>query len=116
MHTWVQLKNFPYKDKTNPSVNLILQHVLFPDLMQGNQKTPTSNQGLLQEGPPSNEEVVYQPWEGQELFVSLILALVMSVFGLELPGILVCSLHIVDANITQDFLQVNLGEGKRNKY
>lgn len=34
----------------------------------------------------------------------------MSVFWPELPCVLVCSLHVVDANIMQDFLQVNLKE------
>lgn len=43
-----------------------------------------------------------------KLFIRLFLPLVMSVFWPELPCVLVCSLHVVDANIMQDFLQVNL--------
>lgn len=34
----------------------------------------------------------------------------MSVFWPELPCVLVCSLHVVDTDIAQDFLQVNLKE------
>lgn len=46
----------------------------------------------------------------KKLFISLLLSLVMSVFWPELPCVLVRSLHIVDTDIMQDFLQVNLKE------
>lgn len=46
----------------------------------------------------------------RRLFISLFLSLVMSIFRPELPGILVRSLYVVDTNITQNFLQVSLGE------
>lgn len=55
-----------------------------------------------------------RPCVGQKLFISLFLALVMSILWLQLPRVLVCSLHIVDADISQDFLQVTLREGRKN--
>lgn len=47
-----------------------------------------------------------------KLIISLLLALVMSVLRLEFPGVLVSPLHIVDAYVTQDFLQVDLEKDK----
>lgn len=45
--------------------------------------------------------------------VTLLVVLVMSVLGLQLPGVLVSSLHVVDTDVTQDLLQVNLSAGHK---
>lgn len=42
------------------------------------------------------------------LFVYFFLALIMSILRLELPSVLMRPLYIVDADVTQDFLQINL--------
>lgn len=39
----------------------------------------------------------------------------MSVLWLQLPRVLVCSLHVVYADVTQDFLQVNLRRKKQSQ-
>ena len=50
-------------------------------------------------------------WQG-DLFVGFLLPLVVAVLWPQLPGVLVSSLDVVDADVTQDLLQVNL-EGER---
>ena len=47
-----------------------------------------------------------------KLFVHLLIALVMPVLWPEFPCVFVSSLHIVDAYVMQDFLQVILEEEK----
>lgn len=97
--------------KTQPTLDLMFQCVLETWCTELRRELQGPTKAWSEKAsPPKQMKVVDQPWE--KLFISLFLGLVMSVFWPELPGVLVCSLHVVSADITQDFLQINLEEEK----